>query len=215
MELPDEGRPFIYAITAGKATDENFTDTITEITRQVTEAVDENISMVQIREKQLLGRHLFELVSACAEITRGSPTTLLVNDRADIAAAAGADGVHLTGSSIPVSVVRASFGEKLIIGVSVHTAEEAVNASRGGADFVLFGPVFETPGKGPGTGLDVLTRICSALAPFPVIALGGIDAANCSAVIRTGSAGVAGIRSFADRESLRSLRNALEDDRSQ
>ena len=210
IKLSDEDRPFIYAITDGKGNSDSFPDTLVKITLQVTEAVDENVSMVQIREKHLSGRHLFELASACVAITRGSRTNLLINDRADIASAAGADGVHLTGTSIPASVVRSSFGSDLIIGVSAHTEEEALAARQDGADFVVYGPVFETPGKGSPIGTGQLNLLCSALAPFPVIALGGINAANCRLVIRAGAAGVAGIRSFANRTAFRSLRNSLK-----
>ena len=210
IKLSDKDRPLVYAITDGRGTDDLFPDTLVKITRQVAEAVDEDVSMVQIREKHLSGRHLFELASACVAITRGSRTNLLINDRADIASAAGADGVHLTGTSIPASVVRSSFGSDLLIGVSTHTGEEALAARREGADFVVYGPVFETPGKGSPIGTGQLNLLCSALAPFPVIALGGIDAMNCGTVIRAGVAGVAGIRSFTNRAAFRTLQNSLQ-----
>ena len=202
-------RPLIYLITAGDATDDNFSEMIVSISRQVNEAVDESVSIVQIREKQLSAKHLFELASVCIETTRASPTKLLINDRADIAAAAGADGVHLTSSSVPAAMVRGAFGRHFIIGVSTHSPDEVIAASRGGADFVVFGPVFDTPGKGPAVGVDELKRVCADVAPFPVLALGGIDAANCGDVLRAGAAGIAGIRSFGNRESLRTLRATI------
>ena len=210
--LSDSDRPIIYVITEGNATSGNFSEMVGKITRQVDDAIKENVSMVQIREKRLEGRHLFELTLACAEITRDSPTKLLINDRADIAVAAGADGVHLTASSIPAGMVRGSFGTQLIIGFSAHTAEEVRNAGRSGADLVVYGPVFPTPGKGPAKGIEELRRVVSAVAPFPVVALGGIEPANCREVLRAGAAGIAGIRSFSDRTSIRSLRDTLEQD---
>jgi thiamine-phosphate pyrophosphorylase len=85
---------------------------------------------------------LYELVLRAAKITRGSDTRLLVNDRADIARAAGADGVHLTSQSLPANVVRKMFGPEFVIGVSTHSFEEARAAQAAGADFVVFGPVF-------------------------------------------------------------------------
>ena len=206
----DADRPLIYAITDGGATAENFASAVAAISGQVREAVEENVSMVQIREKHLSGKNLFELASVCSKITRGSRTKLLVNDRADIAEAAGADGVHLTGTSIPTSIVRGSFGNELVIGVSVHTAMEAETANQQGADFAVFGPVFETPGKGQAAGIDKLKRVCYLMAAFPIIGLGGIDPSNAGLIIRAGAAGVAGIRAFADRAGFRSIRNSLE-----
>ncbi len=202
-------RPYIYVITDGTATDASFADAVGKIVHQITDAVDEKVSMVQIREKQLTARHLFHLARICADITRGSATKLLINDRVDIAAASGADGVHLTAHSISTDVVRRAFGSELIIGVSAHTLAEVEAAARQQADFAVFGPVFETPGKGPAVGLELSKSICSAVAPFPVFGLGGIDPSNCADVILAGAAGVSGIRSFGNRAELRSLRESL------
>jgi thiamine-phosphate pyrophosphorylase len=206
------GRPIVYVITNGQATVEYFDEAAIQIVGLIEAAVDENVALFQIREKLLTGKQLFELTSMCAQATRGTSTKLLVNDRADIAAAAGADGVHLTETSIPVAVVRKAFGDKLLIGKSVHSAEKAIAASRDGADFAIYGPVFDTPGKGEAVGIESLAQTCSIVAPFPVIGLGGIDVSNCKAVVHTGAAGVAGIRSFSDREALLSIITALDDD---
>jgi thiamine-phosphate pyrophosphorylase len=110
-------KPIIYLITKGEATRSNFVAARREILDIVRLAVDKNVSLVQLREKRLSARALFELTVATAEITRGSATRLLVNDRADIAVAAGADGVHLTANSLPVEVIRRSFPRDLIVGV--------------------------------------------------------------------------------------------------
>ncbi len=160
-------------------------------------AVVAQIDLVQIREKNLTASVLYQLASCAAGITLGSATKLLINDRSDIAAAAGADGVHLTTSSLPTAVVRQTFGDDFLIGVSTHSLEEAKLARRGGADFAVFGPVFETASKkefGEPPGLTALSRVCSGLSPFPILALGGVMMGNVAECIRAGAQGVAAIR---------------------
>ena len=160
-------------------------------------AVVAQIDLVQIREKNLTARVLYQLATSAAGITKGSATKLLINDRSDIAAAAGADGVHLTTSSLPTAVVRQSFGDGFLIGVSTHSIEEARRARQGGADFAVFGPVFDTASKkefGEPPGLTGLARVCSELSPFPVLALGGVRIGNVAECIRAGARGVAAIR---------------------
>ena len=202
--------PTIFLITEGVATDHNFEGSRDQILDIVRIAVEEKITLIQIREKCLSGRRLFELTAAAAEITHGTATHLLVNDRADIALAAQADGVHLTANSLPVAVIRDSFPEEFIVGVSTHTLEAASNAQRFGADFAVFGPVFETPGKGAPRGLSVLSEVCERLHPFPMIGLGGIDESNCESVFAAGAAGFAAIRSLNEPCSLRSIANKVK-----
>jgi len=142
---------------------------------------------------------LYELATRAVAITRGSATRLLVNDRFDVARAAGADGVHLTTRSLPAKVVRSICGDDFLIGVSTHSLETALNARAEGADFVVFGPVFETPSKriyGEPQGLDTLREVTSALAGFPVIAIGGINRENADECFRAGASGIAAIRLF-------------------
>jgi thiamine-phosphate pyrophosphorylase len=151
-------------------------------------------------------RVLAELTERAAGLTRPTPTRLLVNDRADIARAAGADGVHLTTRSLEASAVRRAFGPDFLIGVSAHTPAEARAARAGGADFAVFGPVFDTPSKralGRPVGLEGLRGVALALAPFPLFAIGGVTRENAPQVIRAGARGVAAIRLFADADSLR------------
>lgn len=172
------------------------------------------VSLVQLREKNLSARTLFQLATHAVAITRGSATRLLVNDRPDIARAARADGVHLTTRSLPVDVVRRAFGDELLIGVSTHTLGEARAARDGGADFAVFGPIFETPSKqsyGPPVGLEKLIEAVNTLKPFPLIALGGITHENASTVLRAGVSGVAGIRLFCDEQAIELTMNALRD----
>ena len=142
---------------------------------------------------------LFELTARAVEITRGSNTRLLVNDRVDIARAAGADGVHLTARSLPAEVVRDICGPEFLIGVSTHSLAEARGAQAAGADFVLFGPIFETASKrafGEPQGLDKLRDVTRDLGEFPVLAIGGITSENSEACIAAGARGIAGISLF-------------------
>lgn len=153
-------------------------------------------------------RVLFELTARAAEITRGSSTRLLVNDRSDIARAAGADGVHLTSQSLPADVVRKPYGPEFLIGVSTHSLDEARAARTGGADFVVFGPVFETESKlafGTPQGLSRLEEVTSELRGFPVIAIGGITLENAGACFQAGASGVAAIRLLNDVERMASI----------
>jgi len=148
---------------------------------------------------------LFQLSAKAVAMTRGSATRLLINDRADIAAAAGADGVHLTTSSLPTDVVRHTFGAEFLIGVSTHSAAEGDCARDSGADFVVFGPIFETlskSGYGEPLGPATLEKTCAELSPFPVLALGGLTISNVAACIKAGAQGIAAIRMLSDPNRL-------------
>ncbi len=168
-------------------------------------AVAARIDLVQIREKNLCAAVLFELAKTAAGITNASATKLLINDRADIATAAGAAGVHLTTTSLPTNVVRQAFGNDFLIGVSTHSVDEATLARRGGADFVVFGPIFETASKreyGEPLGLTSLSSVCAELPEFPVLALGGVTRANVVDCIRAGARGVAAISMLGEPDRL-------------
>ena len=197
----DPSKPILYLITRGASlsTTTPHGPEFKQILEQVSAAVANRIDLIQLREKLLTARVLFELTEQSAALTRGSATRLLVNDRADIAAAAGADGVHLTTQSIDAKTIRRTFGEDFLIGVSTHSRAEAEIAKEGGADFVMFGPVFATASKekfGPPIGLAKLERAARELAPFPVLALGGIDVTNARDCLRAGASGIAGISLF-------------------
>ena len=201
-------KPILYLITRG-ATAEATTSASKEfhdILGQVSAAVAAGVPLIQLREKKLTARVLFDLTARAAEIARGTSTRLLVNDRADIASGAGADGVHLTTRSLEPKTVRRTFGEGFLIGASTHSLGEATKARDGGADFIVFGPIFPTPSKagyGPPLGLHCLADVASELAPFPVLALGGISIDNARECLRAGASGVAGISLFRAPENLR------------
>lgn len=188
------------------------TEDFSRLLKLVSDAVAARVNLIQLREKNLHARVLYELAVCAAAITRGSSTRLLINDRADIAQAAGADGVHLTGRSLAAAVVRGAFGKRLLIGVSTHTIAEARAAREGGADFVVFGPVFETASKriyGEPVGLEKLEEVAREMGSLPVIALGGVTLNNALDCIRAGASGLAGIRLFSDSEGLNKVVEAV------
>ena len=200
-------RPITYLITGGETSSrtEPGGDEFRRLLSLVSSAVEARVTLVQLREKDLTGRALYELARAAAGLARGSATRVLVNDRADVARAAGCDGVHLTTRSLDASAVRRAFGEDFLIGVSAHSTAEARAAEALGADFAVFGPVFDTPSKrayGAPVGLESLRDVALSLPAFPVVALGGVDESNAAEAMRVGAAGVAGIRLFADGQNL-------------
>ena len=197
--------PLIYLITDGETNAENFAEKKQQILRLVRAAVQAQISLIQIREKQLSARLIFELASEAAKLTRNAATKLLVNDRADIALAANADGVHLTSQSLSTEIIRQTFPQNFIVGVSTHSVEAAETAKSQGADFAAFSPIFPSPGKINLQGIEKLREICERLKPFPVVALGGIDATNFRQVLETGASGFAAIRFLNNEENLKNL----------
>jgi thiamine-phosphate pyrophosphorylase len=212
----DQRRPITYLITSGATTlnTTSYSDEFSRIIRLAEAAVEAEISLVQIREKRLTARVLYELVVRCAALTRGSGTRLLVNDRVDIALTAPADGVHLTSQSMRADIVRQLCSKEFLVGVSTHSLAEAKAAREGGASFVLFGPVFETESKrafGPPQGLEKLREVTRELALFPVIAIGGVTLENSGECFRTGASGVAAIRLFSDARMLRETVRAIRE----
>ena len=141
-------------------------------------------------------RTLFDLTASAARITYGSLTQLLVNDRADIAVGAGADGVHLAANSISPDVIRATFGNELLIGASTHSIEQIHSAESKGADFVVLGPIFETASKveyGTPLGLETLQSAAETFPKFPILAIGGIKLSLAADCVRAGADGIAAI----------------------
>ena len=136
---------------------------------------------------------------------------MLVNDRLDVALAANADGVHLRVNSLAAAEVREKTTNKrrdeFLIGVSTHSLAEAQAAEMGGADFIVCGPVYDTPSKhefGAPLGLEKFAEVCQAVT-LPVLALGGITLANLSEPLRRGAAGIAAISLFVQAGNLRKL----------
>lgn len=171
------------------------------------------VDWIQIREKDLGARELADLTRQAVTFAEQGGTRILVNSRADVALAAGAAGVHLPSDAPAVSAVRRVTVEGFLLGVSCHSLEEVSRAEQDGADFAVFGPVFDTASKrpyGPPRGVRSLQEACRA-ARIPVLALGGVTLANAAACLDSGAAGIAGIGLFQQvskvEGTVRALRN--------
>jgi len=177
---------------------------------KITEAVRAGVDYIQLREKDLPARELESLAREAVRAVRQArnadgETRLLINARSDVALATGADGVHLPSHDVSASDARALWSSALarnskletrnfVIAVSCHTAEEVRLAEAQGADFAVFGPVFEKVGTALSTGLDALHDAC--LGQVPVLAIGGVTLENARACVEAGAAGIAAIRLF-------------------
>jgi thiamine-phosphate pyrophosphorylase len=159
----------------------------------VEECFAAGLRAVQLREKDLSGRELFSLASLVAAAARRYQARLIINDRLDVAWATGSAGVQHTHRSLPVAVLRALAPSPFLVGASVHSRDEAVAAAADGADYLIFGPVYDTPSKrafGPPQGLAALETVASAV-PCPVLAVGGVTPARVREVLAAGAAGAA------------------------
>jgi thiamine-phosphate pyrophosphorylase len=167
---------------------------------RVAAAARAGVHLIQIREPDLDVRTLTSLVEIAVEAARGTPSRILVNDRVDVAIAAGAHGVHLRADSVSAARVRAIVPPGFVVGRSVHSREDIARAQNDGAiDYFLFGTVFETSSK-PGVaaaGVEAL-RAASAMTTTPVLAIGGMTVARVADVGRAGAGGFAAIGLFAD-----------------
>jgi thiamine-phosphate pyrophosphorylase len=163
-------------------------------------------STVQIRERDLSARELVTLAREMQAVTPSRTSQLLINDRVDVALALEGVGVHLRSNSLPVPVARQLLGAQRLLGISVHSVEEAVQAELQGADYILLGPIYETPSKqmfGPPLGIHTLEKACR-LVRTPIIGIGGVTASRAREMRHAGAFGVAvitAILSAADVES--------------
>lgn len=192
------------------APQQSTAEQLAALAARIRAAIAAGVDWVQLREKDLAARPLAGLAAEAVRAAQNTPAKILVNDRLDVALAAGAAGVHLGGQSVPVAAVaekRSRLPEGFLIGASCHSLAEAEAAARAGADYVIFGPVFATPSKaayGPPQGIEKLAEICARVR-VPVIAIGGITAENAAACLRAGAAGIAAIRLFQESENLAEL----------
>jgi thiamine-phosphate pyrophosphorylase len=154
-------------------------------------SIDLGVDYIQIREKDLPTTELLDLVVGIRDLAAGTATRVLVNDRLDVALAAQVDGVHLPAYGLPAIEVRPRVR---VLGVSTHSIPEAIAAEQAQADFVIFGPIFDTPGK-HAVGLDALRSVTAAVH-ISVIAIGGITNSNSGQIMEAGASGIAGIRLF-------------------
>lgn len=168
------------------------------------EAFQGGVRSLQLREKRLNSKDLLTLALEIKPLVQRYNAKLFINDRADIAVMAGADGVHLTEASVQASEVKNNFPE-LIVGVSTHSLEGARLAETQGADFITFSPIYETPSKtsyGPPQGLDPLRQVTQS-ARLPVLALGGITLHRVPECLEHGAFGVAVISDIWDSTEIK------------
>lgn len=177
----------------------------------VRNALKGGVKAVQLREKDLDTRPLLALAYKMRKLTEEHKAKLFINDRFDIALAVGADGVHMTQTSIPVSRVRETVGKRLLIGASTHSLKEAKEAERGGADFITFGPVFKTPSKlkyGKPLGIDALKQAGRKIN-IPVFAIGGINTNRIKNIKESGVHGIAMIRNILASDNIKGISQEL------
>jgi thiamine-phosphate pyrophosphorylase len=174
-----------------------------DLTAVVAECLAAGLPAVQVREKDLTAAELAQLCRGLRDLTREHGARLVVNDRVDVALAVGADAVQRTHASLPVDDIRRIAGARLAVGASVHSLEEAIEAEARGADWIVFGPVYDTPSKrrwGPPQGLERLRKAAAAVR-VPVVAIGGITPERVAAVRAAGAAGVATISAILDADA--------------
>jgi thiamine-phosphate pyrophosphorylase len=214
-------KPIICCVTSGKSASAGASGA-SRLLEMIRAAVAAGADWVQIREKELPARGLLALtdsaVAMARETAEGSrKTRIIVNDRMDVALAAGADGVHLGRASVDAThVIRfcreGNAPPDFLIGVSCHGALESREAEQAGASYIFFGPVFDTPDKrafGAPRGIEELRAVSNELR-IPVIAIGGVNLANAGECLRAGASGIAAIRMFQEVSDIAALRDSIE-----
>lgn len=175
-------------------------------------ALEGGIKAIQLREKDLPVRELLALAQELRDITREFGAKLFINDRLDVATLIGADGIHLGGQSMPVDAVRKVVGKSMQVAVSTHNAGEAKAAQDGGADFITYGPIYETPSKieyGPPVGVKSIRDIKNDIS-IPIYAIGGINSGNMLQVMSAGADGIALISAIMTAEDIRKTSAAYD-----
>jgi len=190
----------LYYITDRLSLDRDLIDVVAE-------ALEAGVDFIQIREKDLAPRDLYDLAVRIKNLANPHGTRILVNERLDIALAAGLDGVHLPAFHAPIRALRAAANRPVTIGVSCHTNQEVADADGASAELVVYAPIF-TPASKPAltqpAGLSTLAAVCAAFR-VPVFALGGVTEERVRPCLLAGAAGVAGISLFQSATSLRPL----------
>ena len=169
---------------------------------------------IQLRERDLSATDLLELAREVQRFTSQRDSQLVVNDRVDVALSLDEVGVHLRSNSLPVNVARRLLGPQRLLGVSAHSMDEAMRAEGEGADYVVLGPVYDTPSKhafGPPLGLSKLEEICRVVR-VPIIGIGGITVDRARDVRRAGAFGVAVITAILGADDVKEATRALLDE---
>ena len=171
------------------------------------------VPAIQLRERDLSARELVTLAREVQTVTASRTSQLLINDRIDVALALEGVGVHLRSNSLPVSVARQLLGTQRLLGISVHAVEEGLSAQSQGADYIVLGPIYETPSKqmfGPPLGIHALEKACR-LVRIPIIGIGGVTAARAREMRHAGAFGVAAITAILGAADVESATRELLD----
>ena len=206
-------QPILCYVTDRKALGSRGPGVGVGLIESIRDARKAGVDWVQLREKDMGAREFLALTREAVAVA--GTTKIIVNDRLDVAVTAGASGVHL-GESIPAAdVVRwcraGNVQEGFLVGVSCHSLEDVRRAEAEGADYIFFGPVFDTPAKrkfGAPQGLERVAEVCLGRR-VPVIAIGGVNEENACDCIRAGAAGIAAIRLFQERRGDAALKNVI------
>jgi thiamine-phosphate pyrophosphorylase len=193
-------KPIVCYVTGREAL--GAADSTEKLLARIRAAVTAGVNWVQIRERAMHARELLGLTKSAIAVA-GNAARVMVNDRLDVALAAGAAGVHLRGESVPATEALRWLRQRnappdFLVGVSCHSVEEAHLAELAGASYVFFGPVFETPAKkqfGAPQGVERLAEVCRSVR-IPVIAIGGVSGPQGLECLRAGASGIAAIRMF-------------------
>lgn len=183
---------------------------IEELTKIIAQSVSGGVSIVQLREKNNSSLSFYEKASALKQLLNELSIPLIINDRVDIALAVGADGIHIGQDDFPLPVVKKMVPEDMIVGVSVSTLEEALEAERNGADYIGVGSVFPTKTKQDATlmALEDLGEICRGVS-IPAVAIGGITADNISALSDSGLSGTAVVSAIMNADNPKTASESL------
>jgi len=214
--------PIVCYVTDRKALAED--KSLPALLEVIRAAAAAGVDWVQIREKDLPARDLFTLVKEAVALASAHPGSIrplsikvIVNDRLDVALAAGAAGVHLGHASAPAREVvqwcrAGNAPADFLVGVSCHSLEGAQEAESAGATYTYFGPIYETPSKipfGKPHGVEELAQVASTVT-IPVIAIGGVNASNAAECLRTKAAGIAAIRMFQNSPDLATVTETVQ-----
>lgn len=183
---------------------------IEELTKIIAESVSGGVSIVQLREKNNSSLSFYKKASALKQLLNELSIPLIINDRVDIALAVGADGIHIGQDDLPLPVVKKMVPEDMIVGVSVSTLEEALEAERNGADYIGVGSVFPTKTKQDAIlmALEDLGEICLGVS-IPAVAIGGITADNMSALSDSGLSGTAVVSAIMNADNPKTASESL------
>lgn len=185
----------------------------------VSAAVDGGATVVQLREKDCSTRDFIEQALAIKEFLEDRGVPLIINDRVDVAQAVKADGVHLGQTDMPLGLAKKILGDSMIIGISAESLQDAIEAERGGADYLGVSPIYATPTKtdtAPPLGLEGLREIRKAVE-LPLVGIGGLTGKNAAEVIRSGADGVAVVSAIVAADdpeaAARELKQVIEEAR--